>query len=57
MQQLYKADVPNWEEAKKFRNKYMRFQIIVKIKEAVENTDKHEQVVQEYEDAKMDCLH
>lgn len=54
LQQLYKGDVPNWEEAKKkFRNKYIEvLNYRKKIKEAVENTDKYEQVVQEYEDAK-----
>lgn len=59
LQQLYKEESPDWEQAKgKFRNKY---QEVLKyrglIQEVIENTNRHNVVTQEYENAKNDmCI-
>ncbi|SHJ34549.1 hypothetical protein [Lutispora thermophila] len=54
LQQLYKEEQPDWEQAKEdFINKYnevLNYRNL--IQEAVENTNKHDQIVQEYNDAK-----
>ncbi|MBU5439813.1 hypothetical protein KQI42_17490 [Tissierella sp. MSJ-40] len=53
LQQLYKEELPDWEQAKdKFRNKYqevLKYRIL--IQEAIENTNRHNLVTQEYENA------
>lgn len=54
LQQLYKEKSPDWEQAKdKFRNKYqevLKYRTL--IQETIENTNKHNLVTQEYENAK-----
>lgn len=54
LQQLYKEELPDWEQAKdKFRNKYQEvLNHRILIKEAIENTNIHNLVTQEYENAK-----
>lgn len=54
LQQQYKEELPDWEQAKDtFRNKYqevLKYRIL--IQEAIENTNRHNLVTQEYENAK-----
>jgi hypothetical protein len=54
LQQLYKEELPDWEQAKEaFRNKYtevLNYRRL--IEDAIKNTNRHKQVIQEYDDAK-----
>lgn len=54
LQQLYKEELPNWEQAKvAFTNKYNEVLDYRRlIEDAIKNTNRHKQVVQEYDDAK-----
>lgn len=54
LQQLYKEELPNWAQAKEtFKNKYqevLKYRIL--IQEAIEKTNRHNLVTQEYENTK-----
>ncbi len=54
LQQLYKGQLPDWKQAKDtFKNKYqevLRYRML--IQEAAKNTNRHNLVTQEYENAK-----
>jgi hypothetical protein len=56
LQQLYKEELPDWKQAKDtFKNKYqevLRYRIL--LQEAIENTNRHNLVTQEYEIAKKE---
>jgi hypothetical protein len=56
LQQLYKEELPDWEQAKiNFKDKYTE---VIKyrelIQEAIKNTNKHIQITQEYNNAKYE---
>lgn len=54
LQQLYKKELPNWKEAKRvFKNKYKEVLSYRKeIENTIEKTNKHKQIVQEYDNVK-----
>ncbi|MCI1958130.1 MAG: AAA domain-containing protein [Clostridia bacterium] len=54
LQQRYKGELPDWEQAKdKFKNKYQEvLKYRMHIQKAMENTNMHDSLIQEYENAK-----
>jgi len=58
LQQLYKEDTPDWKKAKEiFENKYNEVINYRKlIEEAVERTNQHKQIFQEYQEAKNEMF-